>query len=466
VTQPLILVVDDEARIRLLHERILKNAGYAVISAASAAEAIALLRGATWPDLVITDLQLPGISGQEFVKRLRRARPDQKVLYVTGNANRLLRGGWQACEDMILDKPFTHQALLGAVAQVLSGTPERCRGTSSSADGSRLTRVLVADDLEGNRDLIRRLLPTEEFAVTAVSNADEALAAVRETAPDVILLDVRMPQRDGFDLCRQLKAADATRLIPIVLLTADSQSQDRLRAIEAGADDFIAKPLNPIELRARVRALSRVKRYTDDLDSAEEVIVSLALTIEARDAYTEGHCQRLALYATAMGEALKLDRHDLRALERGGYLHDVGKIAIPDAVLAKPGPLTPAEMEIMKTHPVIGERLCGQLRSLARVRPIVRHHHERLDGSGYPDGLKGDQIPLLAQIIGVVDVYDALTTTRPYRASLPLERAAEQLRHEVDLGWWRKDLVDLLLELAEAQMLNTPRRAVLCGTHR
>ena len=168
----------------------------------------------------------------------------------------------------------------------------------------------------------------------------------------------------------------------------------------------------------------RIKGYTDELDSAESVIVSLALTIEARDSTTEGHCQRLAQYAFALGQALGLNDDDLSALARGGYLHDVGKIGIPDGVLLKPGPLTPDEYELIKQHPIVGERLCGELRSLRNVRPIVRHHHERLDGSGYPDGLSGDAIPLLAQITSIVDVFDALTTERPYRAALPIAAAA------------------------------------------
>jgi putative two-component system response regulator len=320
--------------------------------------------------------------------------------------------------------------------------------TTESDSRTALTRVLVVDDLEGNRQLIRRLLPASEFFVDATGDPEEALAIAVSAPPDVILMDIRMPQRNGFDLCRQLKGSETTRLIPIILVTANRQSQDRLRAIEAGADEFIAKPLNPVELRARLRALSRVKRYTDELDNAEQVIVSLALTIEARDEYTDGHCQRLARYATAMGEALHMSDAELRALQRGGYLHDVGKIAIPDAILTKPGPLTPSEMEVMKSHPVVGERLCGQLRTLAAVRPIVRHHHERRDGSGYPDGLGGDEIPLLAEIIGLVDVFDALTSARPYRAALSLEATAQALREEVARGWRRREFVELLLDLA------------------
>ena len=314
-------------------------------------------------------------------------------------------------------------------------------------------RVLVVDDLEGNVALIGRVLAPDGFEVCATLRADDALDAVQREQPDVILMDVRMPGSTGFDLCRALKQNPATRLIPLVLMTAATKPEDRLEAIEAGADEFVAKPLNVQELRARLRSLVRVKRFTDDLESAEQVIVSLALTIEARDVYTDGHCQRLAQYSTTMGAVLGLGPDDLQALHRGGYLHDVGKIGIPDAILLKPGTLTPAEFDEMKKHPLIGARLCGELRSLARVRPIVRWHHERLDGSGYPDGLKGDDIPLVAQITGVVDVYDALTTKRPYRPALTHADACAILREEVARGWRQPDLVDALISLVESGRL-------------
>jgi putative two-component system response regulator len=231
------------------------------------------------------------------------------------------------------------------------------------------------------------------------------------------------------------------------MVTALDQPSDRVRGLDVGADDFLTKPVNTPELLARVRSLIRLKRYTDDLESAESVILSLALTIEARDASTEGHCQRLARYATAVGRRLGLGDEALAALTRGGFLHDVGKIGIPDAILLKGGRLTADEFRIMQQHTVIGDRLCGELRSLRDVRAIIRHHHERRDGSGYPDGLAGDQIPLLAQIMSVVDVYDALTTDRPYRRPLTPEQAYDELRHEVACGWKRADLVEAFIEL-------------------
>jgi putative two-component system response regulator len=210
------------------------------------------------------------------------------------------------------------------------------------------------------------------------------------------------------------------------------------------------------ELTARVRSLIRLKRYTDDLDSAESVILSLARTVEARDPCTEGHCERLSRYAVTLGRRLRLADEDVAALHRGGYLHDLGKIAIPDAILTKPGPLTPAEYEAMKRHAAIGETLCGNLRALTRVRPIVRHHHEKLDGSGYPDGLKGGAIPLLAQVIGVVDVFDALTTWRAYKSAVPAESALLQLDREVRQGWRSRALVDELITAVRDGDIVTP----------
>lgn len=307
--------------------------------------------------------------------------------------------------------------------------------------------MLVVDDTPANVRLVSTLLQQEGYDVLTATSGDEAIGIVRTTPPDLVVMDVRMPGLDGVAACRELKSDPATRLIPIVLVTALQATEDRIRGIEAGADDFVTKPFNVHELRARIRSLIRLKRYTDELDTAQSVLLSLALTIEARDKCTDGHCQRLAHYGVALGRALGLDEDDLLALERGGYLHDIGKVGIPDSVLLKPSRLTPAEYELMKQHTVIGDRLCGQLRSLLRVRPIVRHHHERLDGSGYPDGLGGDAIPLLAQILSVVDVFDALTTERPYKAALSHADAFAELRREASLGWRRRDLVDAFIQI-------------------
>lgn len=310
--------------------------------------------------------------------------------------------------------------------------------------------VLVVDDLAASVGLLERLLVGDDYAVVTAANGREAIDMVRQTRPDVVLMDVRMPILDGFAACRALKSAPETRLLPVVLLTGSAELADRVRAIDAGADDFLTKPIDAIELRARLRSLVRLKRYTDELDSAESVILSLARTVEARDPYTEGHCERLARYAVALGRRLALPDEDMAALHRGAFLHDIGKIAIPDAVLFKPGPLSHAEAAIMRTHPIVGDRLCGDLRVLARVRPIVRHHHERLDGSGYPDGLEGASVPLLAQIVAIVDVFDALVTDRPYRQAMPVAAGIMELRKEVARGWHDAALVEAFIAAVEA----------------
>jgi putative two-component system response regulator len=315
--------------------------------------------------------------------------------------------------------------------------------------------VLVVDDEPGNVQLLKTLLTREGYSVVTASDGEEALEMIASSHPDLVLMDVMMPKLSGYAVCQQIKRNPITRLTPVVLITALHERERKIEGINAGADDFLTKPVDPHELKARARSLVRLKRYTDDLDSAESVIMSLALVIEARDAYTDGHCQRLAAYATALGRALRLTDEEVAALFRGGYLHDIGKVGIPDEVLLKAGRLSDTEYRRIKDHPVIGDRLCGELRSLRQVRPIVRHHHERLDGSGYPDGLCGTAVPLLAQITGVVDVYDALTTGRVYRPALSEEVARAELDKEAQRGWRRPDLVNEFVNLCRCGHLRT-----------
>jgi putative two-component system response regulator len=311
---------------------------------------------------------------------------------------------------------------------------------------TRRSSVLVVDDTESVRTLFAKLLSADGHEVICAADGAAALEAVQRHRPDVILLDVDMPALDGLEVCRRLKADPVTRLTPVVMVTGQTDLNDRLRGIEAGADEFLSKPVHPQELRVRVRSLSRVKHLIDALDSAEAAFVTLALTIEARDPSTNGHCERLARHAVRLGRALGLGDDDLDALHRGGYLHDVGKVGVPDAVLLKPGPLTPDEFEVMKRHPVIGDSLCAPLQSLRHVRPIVRSHHERLDGSGYPDALRGDDVPVLAQIVGIVDVFDALTSERPYRVALCQEEASQYLLSQVTQGKFARGYVDAFLD--------------------
>ncbi|MGH9467872.1 MAG: HD-GYP domain-containing protein [Terriglobales bacterium] len=317
--------------------------------------------------------------------------------------------------------------------------------------GRREFRILVVDDDAANRELTDAMLNHQHYAVATAASAAEARAQIAAAPPDLILLDVIMPQTNGIELCRELKEDPATRLIPVILVTGLTDRESKLLGIQAGADDFLNKPADPQELFARVQSLLKLKQFTDELENAETVLFSLALGVEARDPYTEGHCQRLSDAAAALGITLGLDREDIVALRRGGVLHDIGKITVPDNILRKPGPLDAAELQIMRRHPETGEVICRPLRTLQRVLPIIRHHHEHWNGGGYPDHLAGEQIPLLARVLQVADAYDALTTERPYKPAWPHEKAKAVLLEEAAHQWWDTAILDTFLHQVESQ---------------
>ncbi len=313
----------------------------------------------------------------------------------------------------------------------------------------RAPRILVVDDQPSIAGLMSQLLTMRGYDVVTAANAEQAEAEVRKQLPDLILSDVMMPGKSGYELCRGFKENPATRLIPFVLITGLSDSTDKVRGIEAGADDFLNKPVLAEELIARVKSLLRLKEFTDELETADSVLCTLGLIVEGRDPYTEGHCERLSVHAADLGRHLGMDEDSILALKRGGYLHDLGKIAVPDDILKKGSDLTPEEWAVMKLHPVTGENICRPLHSLRLVLPIIRHHHEHSDGSGYPDGLTGAEIPVLPRVLQVVDVYDALRTARSYKAPLTHERAAQTMREEAARGLWDADLVGEYFSMLE-----------------
>ena len=308
------------------------------------------------------------------------------------------------------------------------------------AGGNGHARVLIAEDDPASRELLTQLVEALGHETQVVADGAAAWRIAENAPPDLILSDVSMPNMDGFELCRLLKGNPTTRLVPVILLTGIGE-EHKQAGIEAGADDFLSKPFSLGELRVRMRSLMRMKAFTDELESAETVLLTLATIIEAKDPYTEGHCERLADFTQVLGKALEVDEALLKALQRGGYLHDLGKIAVPEHILLKPERLTLEEWGIIQQHPVTGERICQPLRSLRAVLPIIRHHHEKWDGSGYPDGLMGEAIPLGARILQVVDVFDALTTDRPYRRALPWSEGLKILEEEAGRGWWDPRIV-------------------------
>jgi putative two-component system response regulator len=302
--------------------------------------------------------------------------------------------------------------------------------------------ILVADDQASNRELFNELLTTQGFNVITVADGAEALDQLSRVPTDLVLLDVMMPQLNGFEVCEKIKANPETYLIPVILVTGLSDKESRIEGIRVGADDFLTRPVDRTELLARVRSLLKLKLRTDELERAELVLFSLARSIESKDPYTHGHCERLSEYSSRLGAQLGLSEDHITALRRAGVVHDVGKVAVPDAILLKPGRLTEEEWKIMREHSAVGERICAPLKSFRLVTPVIRHHHEKFDGSGYPDGLRGEAIPICARVLQVVDVYDALTTERPYKKAFFSNEALQTMKDEVAKGWWDPNIFE------------------------
>jgi putative two-component system response regulator len=304
--------------------------------------------------------------------------------------------------------------------------------------------VLVVDDAAANRQLMEAYLAEIDCTVLMAENGSTALSLIAENPPDLVLLDVRMPDLDGYEVCRSIKARPKGRLLPVVMITALNSTDDRVKALDAGADDFMSKPVERVEVVARVRSALRLKSVYDTLDSAEQVIFALATAVEAKDLYTGGHTHRVAESARHIGQQMGLPEMALDSLYRGGIIHDIGKIGVPDAILLKPGPLDAEERVVMQTHALIGESIVSPLRSGTNLLPIIRNHHEHFDGRGYPDGLVGERIPRLARIVSVCDAFDAMVTDRPYRSRRPVAKAVEILKLGAG-AQWDPALVDLFL---------------------
>jgi len=307
--------------------------------------------------------------------------------------------------------------------------------TSRRVLAARTPVVLVVDDGEANRELIEACLAGIDCRVATAADGFSALKALQASLPDLVLLDVQMPGIDGYEVCRRIKSNPASRLLPVVMITSLDDTSDRVRALEAGADDYMTKPVDRVELVARVTSALRLKGVYDSLDGAEQVIFALAAAVEAKDPFTEAHTQRVAESARAVGAWLGLGPSHLDSLFRGGLIHDIGKIGIPDAILLKPGPLSADEEVTMHLHPIIGETIVRPLRSGAGILPIIRSHHERWDGNGYPDRLAGSSIPELARVVAVCDAFDALVNDRPYRLRKTVDEALNTLRAGAGRQW-------------------------------
>ncbi len=344
--------------------------------------------------------------------------------------------------------------------RVVESQPITGRGEAASAawdalsgdllGGDRAPAVLLLETLETDRSVLRGILRGEGYHILEAGSTRAAFALLEREKIDLILLERAMSEVSGLDFCRAVKASRDTRLIPVLMMTSVQSEETETACYLSGADQFLAKPLNPGVFRARIRTMLRHKRAIDSLDESESILLTLARAMEHRDRTTSGHGDRLATLSMALGTALGLPHSQVLVLNRGGYLHDIGKIGIPDSILFKPGPLTEDEWVVMRTHSAQGEEICRPAKTLAPVLPIIRSHHERLDGTGYPDGLRGDEIPLLARILSVADVFDALTSTRPYKEARTPAQALAIVQDEARCGWRDRDVVAVLTDLCSA----------------
>ncbi len=323
-------------------------------------------------------------------------------------------------------------------------------------DGPRFSeeqaRILVVDDFEANLELMTAILEKEGFRVIASKCQFEVLKRIKELAPDLAVLDVMMPGMSGYELCRRLKESFGKKFFPVVLVTGLSQLEDKLAGLEAGADDFFSKPFNSREMLAKIRSLLKLRRLQDELESAEDIIFTLAMTVEAKDKYTRGHSERVSALSSEVASRLGLAEKDILCVRKGGILHDIGKIAVHEEILHKKAALSLNEVGQIRAHPITGFEICKTLSSLKKILPIIKHHHERWDGGGFPDGLKGEAIPLIGRIVSVADAFDAMVSVRPYRDGYTVEGAIRIIKNEKDSGQWDPLIVATFIEMVESDI--------------
>lgn len=287
--------------------------------------------------------------------------------------------------------------------------------------------IMIIEDDVTQRGLLTRVLEREGYDTLGVGHGEMGMRAIVEYGPQLVLLDLSLPGMDGFEICRRLRSDPLTATLPVIVITAHTSMEDMVAALDAGADDFLAKPVQQVELLARIRSAMRLRRAIMSLERAAQIVAALANAVEAKDVGLVHHCRWLAHHAARVGVNVGLRGEELEAVAYGALLHDVGKIGVPEHLLRKEGPLSDDEWSLMRRHPEIGERICQPLSASRAFAPIIRHHHERFNGGGYPDGLRGERIPLGARIVAVADAYEAMVHGRPYQPAQAHERAADEL---------------------------------------
>ncbi|OGQ21589.1 MAG: hypothetical protein A3I05_03555 [Deltaproteobacteria bacterium RIFCSPLOWO2_02_FULL_44_10] len=308
-------------------------------------------------------------------------------------------------------------------------------------------QILLAMNNQQQIALLQEILAHTLHELTVLTDGEEAFAHLQQKKTDLLFLDLKLPSLSGYEICRRVKQSSVTRFLPVVITSSLENAEERIKAIELGADDFLRFPLQAKELLARVKSLLHSKFLHNDLDTSESVLFSLVAALEAKDSFTHGHSERVATLSVELGALLGLAERELSYLHRGGLLHDIGKIGIKEAILLKAEGLTDDEFDHIKTHPTKGYDICSRLKSLEPSLAVIRSHHERIDGKGYPDKLTADEIPFMAKIAAVADSFDAMTHNRPYRHAMSAQKALSIFAREKENGQWEPQIVDALLSI-------------------
>jgi len=314
------------------------------------------------------------------------------------------------------------------------------------------TTILIVDDITSHLELMGSIFEKEGFNILTALNAGDAFKIIEDSTPDLAILDVMMPGMGGYELCRRLKAMTGSKFFPVILVTALNGLEDKIRGLEAGADDFFSKPFHARELITKVHSLLRLRRLQDELDHSESIILTLAIALESKDHYTKGHSERVGNLSEGLATFIGLLEKDRALIKKAGIIHDIGKIGIGEGILHKEDSLSEEELGLIRQHSIIGENICSPLSSLRAILPAIRHHHERWDGRGYPDGLKGDEIPLMARILGITDSFDAIISERPYRRPASMDEALRKMEMERFSGQWDPWLVERFVEMMRRKL--------------
>jgi len=433
-----VLVVDDDVESLRLYGDMLRRAGYAAVTASTGWEGIDLAVK-EHPGLILLDLRLPDITGLTVLETLRTALSTRNIPIIVVSAiskdDDVMKAMQMGAFDYVV-KPITYDDMIRRVELVFFSHEHQGEGDQSP--------VLVVEDSTIDGASLSEQLTGWGYQVTWVQTGKEGIKQAATGNFDVILMDGLLPDINGFEVVKEIRAAERLGTTPIIMLTVLSGLVDKLKGFESGVDEFLNKPVSWEELRVRIRSLTRLRGMAKQRFALSEVVGVITSAIELTEATEPRHNQKVASISVLLGKRLGVQGHGLWVLEMAGSLHDVGKLVVRREVLFKPGKLDPSEWAEMQRHSEYGERIIRPIQRFDEIADIVRHHHEKVDGSGYPDHLKGDQVSLLVRIVGVADSFEALTSDRPYRPAFSRDQALEILHREMDEGHWDPQVIAAL----------------------